>query len=110
MLRIYLKILLTEIDDYEVEISPIRVLFPGGTTRAAFDVRMVDNVRLENSETFEVSIDPLSLPYGVVLGRITSSEVVILDNDSKFTMSLKLLFSLRSYSYNYLFARDRINN
>ena len=45
---------------------------------------MVDNVRLESGETFRVSIDPLSLPYGVVLGRFTSSEVLILDNDSKF--------------------------
>ena len=88
-----LNILLTEIEDFEVDISPIRVLFPGGTTRAAFDVRMVDNVRLENSEIFEVSIDPLSLPYGVVLGHISSSEVVVLDNDSKF-ISLKVLFSL----------------
>ena len=77
-------ILSTEGEDYEVETSSVQVLFPGGITRATFDVRMVDNVRLESSETFSVSIDPYSLPYGVVLGDITSAEVVILDNDRKF--------------------------
>ena len=44
---------------------------------------MVDNVMLEDSEKFIVSIDPLSLPYGVVLGDVPTAEVVILDDDGK---------------------------
>ena len=64
--------------------SPVRVLFPGGHTRAHFDVLMIDNVKLEGSEKFIVSIDPLSLPYGVVLGDHPTAEVVIMDNEGKY--------------------------
>ena len=38
---------------------------------------------LEDSEKFIVSIDPLSLAYGVVLGDVPTAEVVILDDDGK---------------------------
>ena len=55
----------------------IQVLFPGGVTRAVFDVRMVDDMIVEDDETFEVSINPDSLPYGVTLGTITKATVVI---------------------------------
>ena len=51
---------------------------------------MVDNVMLEESEKFIVSIDPLSLPYGVSLGDNPTAEVIIMDDDGKC-----------SYSYNY---------
>ena len=71
-------------DDFKVYSSAIQILFPGGTTRASFDVRMVDNIKLESTETFSVYIDPLSLPCGVILGDVSSAEVVILDNDSEF--------------------------
>ena len=71
-------------DDYNVDSSAIQILFPGGTTRASFDVRLVDNIKLESTETFSVSIDPLSLPCGVVLGDISTAEVAILDNDGEF--------------------------
>ena len=56
-------------------------MFPGGYTRTHFDVLVVDNMKLEDSEKFTVSIDPLSLPYGVVLGDHPTAEVVIMDND-----------------------------
>ena len=44
---------------------------------------MVDDMILEGSESFNVSIDPLSLPYGVVLGDIANATVKILDDESK---------------------------
>ena len=49
---------------------------------------MVDNVveKLEDSEKFIVSIDPLSLPYGVVLGNNPTAEVVIMDDDGKCSL------------------------
>ena len=59
----------------------MRVLFPGGHTQAHFDVLIVNNTKLEDSEKFVVSIDPLSLPYGVVLGDHPTAEVVIIDDD-----------------------------
>ena len=82
--------LLTEGEDYMVK-SPVQVLIPGGHTRATFDVRMVDNVILEDSEKFIVSIDPLSLPYGVVLGDHATADVIIMDNDG---------------TYNYVYNND----
>ena len=60
-----------------------QALFPGGSTKATFDVGMVDDAILEGSERFNISIDPLSLPYGVVLGDTTIATVEILDNESK---------------------------
>ena len=61
----------------------MRVLFPGGITTTALTVNMVNDVALEGDEKFRVSIDPLSLPFGVTLGNHTSAEVVILDDDGK---------------------------
>ena len=47
---------------------------------------MVDTVMLEDSEKFIVSIDPLSLPYGVSLGGVPTAEVVIRDDDGKCSL------------------------
>ena len=79
------KHLKDETADYYSE-SHIQVLFPGGTTTAKFDVHMIDDLNIitvENTERFRVSIDPLSLPYGVVLGPVPSAEVNIVDIDGK---------------------------
>ena len=63
--------------------SYIQVLFPGGRTAAHFDVHIIDDIILERIETFRISIDPLSLPHGVVLGAVSSATVTILDDDCK---------------------------
>ena len=42
-----------------------------------------DDSEFETPETFIVSIDPLSLPYGVILGSTASTVVTIVDDDSK---------------------------
>ena len=44
---------------------------------------MINDVLLEGNERFSVSIDSLSLPYGVVLGGISSATVIIVDDESK---------------------------
>ena len=82
-----------ETADYYSE-SHIRVLFPSGTTAAKFDILMIDEtniITVENTERFRVSIDPLSLPYGVVLGANLSAEVNILDIDGKHYMCISVL-------------------
>ena len=63
--------------------SYVQVLFPGGLTTAKFDVHLVHDVTLEYNETFHISIDPLSLPHGVILGAVSNATVTILDDDSK---------------------------
>ena len=88
-------------EDYEVkggncdnETCTIQTLFPGGKTSATFDVKIKPDERLESNESFNVSIHPLSLPHCVVLGDITTAEVIILDNDGKVT-----LYSLHVYIF-----------
>ena len=80
-----------ELHDY-ISKSHIQVLFPGGLTTAKFDVRMVDNMIIENTERFKVYIDPLSLPYGVVTVEPTSADVNIVDDDGKQCMCISILW------------------
>lgn len=63
--------------------SSVQVLFPGGITAATFDVSVINDEIVENNEIFGVSIDPLSLPFGVFLGDITYADVQIIDDDGK---------------------------
>ena len=63
--------------------SYIQVLFPGGSIRASFSIGTVHDVLIERNETFSISIDPLSLPYGVSLDTISSATFTIVDNDGK---------------------------
>ena len=60
-----------------------RVIFPNGITRETFRIPIIDDDDYEDSETFEVTVDPLSLPYGIAIGSTSKAEVTILDNDSK---------------------------
>lgn len=66
--------------------SYIPVLISAGMTRASFDVKIINDRILEGTETFTMSIDPVSLPYGVTLGSPGSTIVSILDDDSKKTI------------------------
>ena len=61
---------------------------------------MINNVKLEGSEKFIVSIDPLSLPYGVVLGDHPTAEVVIMDNGGKlYTCVASYLYLVQHFLY-----------
>ena len=68
-------------DDYNNASKTIRI--PDGLTYDEFEIEITDDDDYEDSETFFVTIDPLSLPYGVTLGSNAYAEVTILDNDSK---------------------------
>lgn len=70
--------------DYGTEPTTyIPVVFSAGMTSVSFDIQIIDDKILENAETFTVSIDPVSVPYGVTLVTPDSATVSILDNDSK---------------------------
>lgn len=62
------------------------VIFPAGVTSVSFDIPIIDDRVLENRETFNISIYPISLPYGVILISPEKAVVTIVDNDSKFTI------------------------
>ena len=61
----------------------IPVVFSAGVTTASFDIPMIDDHILEKTETFSVSVDPVSVPYGVTLVSPASATVSIRDNDGK---------------------------
>ena len=60
-------------------------IFPAGKTTASFNVIIIDDELFEESETFHVIINEISVPYGVVLGSRSRSVVTILDNDRKYS-------------------------
>ena len=66
--------------------SYIPVIISAGMTRASFDIPIINDRILEETETFTMSIDPVSLPYGVTLGSSASASVTIMDDDSKKTI------------------------
>ena len=49
-----------------------------------FSVAIIDDVTFEQSETFKVTIDPISLPYGITLGDNPDTTITIEDDDSKY--------------------------
>ena len=72
-------------EDYEIPKDQyISVKFAAGQTSALFDVNIIDDKEIEDTETFLVSIFELSVPFGVTLGITTSAEVSITDNDGKY--------------------------
>ena len=64
------------------------VIFPAGSTRADFEVIIIDDKLFEggSSEVFNLAIVNASLPYGVEFDSfsITNAVVTILDDDCKF--------------------------
>ena len=63
----------------------MKAKFHAGVTRASIYIDIIDDNKIEESETFSISIIELSLPYGVDFRSPRSSVVSITDNDSKHT-------------------------
>ena len=82
--------------DVDYNINSSRVIFPNGITTASLRVSTDKDDDFEGNETFIVSIDPISLPYGVILGSTASAVVTIVDDDSK------LIYTMYLYVHNYL--------
>ena len=49
----------------------------------SFFVTIINDFSFEQDETFKVTIDPISLPYGMVLGEYAESTITIVDDDCK---------------------------
>ena len=52
----------------------------------SFFVKIINDFSFEQDEIFKVIIDPISLPYGMVLGEYAESIITIVDDDCKCYM------------------------
>ena len=61
--------------------GPYNVTVLAGNTTGFLNVTLIDDVLLEKSEKFDLTIRLSSLPVGIFLGKCIKASVVIIDND-----------------------------
>ena len=61
--------------------GPFDCLFPAGMTFAELNISIIDDNIVEGDENFTLSINPSSLPYGVIAIHPGHTTVTITDND-----------------------------
>ena len=75
--------------------GPYTVTFPAGNASVSFNVNISIDHLVEDGEKFYLTIDPSSLPTGVIISSPHQTNVKIVDNDSKFVCNLLLSNKLR---------------
>lgn len=60
------------------------VVIPAGHMTKSFDLTILEDIIIEDIESFQLSIVDLSLPHDVSVGNIQSATVNIVDNDCKY--------------------------
>ena len=63
--------------------GPYTVTFPAGVTSVPFDIPINNDMILESSEDFTLTINPFSVPTGVTVGNPNQATVTIVDDDGK---------------------------
>ena len=63
--------------------GPYDISFNSGDTKYLLNISINDDIVLEGSEEFMLSIDPLLLPDRVTIGTHDKTNVAITDNDRK---------------------------
>jgi len=63
--------------------GPYMITIPAGVISVPFDVPITDDNLFESSESFNLSINVVSLPRNITIGEVEESKVIIMDNDSK---------------------------
>ena len=61
--------------------EPYSVTIRAGDTRVLFSIRIFDDSRIENNETFHLFIDKTSLPLDVTAGSANDTTIIIVDDD-----------------------------
>jgi len=64
--------------------GPYYIVFTAGMTEAVFNITVNDDDILEGTETFNITINPSSLPNNVTIGGLDEAVVTIVDNDGEF--------------------------
>ena len=63
--------------------GPYNITLSSGDVRVSFNISIEDDIILETSEEFLLSIDPSSLPDGVTVGSESNATVIIVDNNGE---------------------------
>ena len=85
-------------EDYEVPPNQyIKVIISAGVTTASFDIRIINDTKVEGNEKFRGTIFDLSVPYGFKLGSNAGATFTILDDDSKHTRICTNFIDLCTY-------------
>ena len=80
-------IAICSIGDKDYGHGPYNATFNAGDTHALFNVSILDDDMEESSESFGLTIDPLSLPTDVTIDDPSKAKVTIMDNDGQFTVN-----------------------
>ena len=82
----YISHLTDKVDyKYTSQISDqITVIIPAGHASVPFDLTILDDIIIEDTESFELSIIDVSLPHNVSVGYIESATVNIIDNECEY--------------------------
>ena len=62
---------------------PYHITFSAGIIQESFSISIIDDNILEETETFQLSINASALPINVTSGSTDQAVVTILDNDSE---------------------------
>lgn len=60
------------------------VVFKEGSNTASLNIAILDDELLEDDETFNLTINPSSLPSNVIVGDPNTATVTILNDDGKY--------------------------
>ena len=71
--------------------GPYNVTFDAQSTRASFDVVIIDDSILESDENFVIAINPTSLPSSVTVGNHSNVRITIMDDEGKLISVIYLL-------------------
>ena len=70
--------------------GPYDITFPMGETRFLLNVTIVNDNILENNETFNLTINPSSLPGNIKVGNPGQATVIIRDDDGMLIAWIEL--------------------
>ena len=71
--------------DYSSE--PYNVILPSGNTTVSFEIKIFNDNILEGNETFNITINAISLPACVNRGNPYEATVTIVDDDGNSILS-----------------------
>ena len=78
-MRITYCFLITTVD---YNFMPQIVIIPVGDTSTSISAEIIDNVIVESSKVFRLSLQSAT-PIGITFGDFPTADVIILDNDGK---------------------------